>query len=116
MGQYTKLFLEGVVKSFDGRIYSILLPDGELAVLKHSTVHKICKFPDAIISDDHLMEGKTIKLCKIIKDDCVSILPDHRYYYAANDDATYLVRQFTEVAQEAIFLLNAILKINKKNV
>ena len=108
MGQYTKLFLEGVVKSFDGRIYSISMPDGELAILKYSTVHKLCKFPDTMVSYDHLIEGTTIKLCKIIKDGSVSILPDHRYYHASNDGIAYLIKQFTEAAQEAITVLNSI--------
>lgn len=114
MGQYTKLFLEGVIRSFDGRIYSILLPDGELAILKHSTVHQLCKFPDTMIRDGHLIEGETIKLCKIIKDGSVSILPDHRYYHSSNDDPVYLFKQFAEVAQDAVILLNAILKNIKK--
>ena len=86
MGQYTKSFFEGVVKSYDGRIYIVSLPDGQTAILKYSTVHKMCQFPESMLQDDHLIEGTTIKLCRIVKGDKVSILPDHRFYYSGSKE------------------------------
>ena len=87
MGQFTKQYFIGTVQSFDGRIYSILIPDGQAAILKYSTVHQKCKFPTGMLEDDHLKAGASIKLCRIVKNDKVSILPDHRFYYSGTDNA-----------------------------
>lgn len=87
MGQFTKQYFSGTVQSFDGRIYHISIPDGQTAILKYSTVHQKCKFPQEILEDDHLKVGATIKLCRIVKNDKVSILPDHRFYYSWTDNA-----------------------------
>ena len=85
MGQFTKQYFSGTVQSFDGRIYHFSIPDGQTAILKYSTVHQKCKFPAEILEDDHLKAGATIKLCRIVKNDKVSILPDHRFYYSGTD-------------------------------
>ncbi len=77
---YTKRYIEGTVLSFDGRVYTFLLPDEETAVLKHSTVHERCQFPAHLMEDDHLKVGATIHLCSIDKEDKHATLPDHRYY------------------------------------
>lgn len=82
MGNYTKLFFEGVIKSYDGRIYEICLPNEDTAILKHSTVHKMCSYPETMMEGDHLKVGSTIHLCRIVKPDKISILPDHRHYIA----------------------------------
>ena len=87
MGQFTKQYFIGTVQSFDGRIYSILIPDGQAAILKYSTVHQKCKFPTEMLEDDHLKAGASIKLCRIVKNDKGSILPDHRFYYSGTDNA-----------------------------
>lgn len=80
MASYTKEYVHGVVMSFDGRVYNFLLPDGEIAVLKHGTVHERCVFPHHLTNDGHLKIGCTVHLCIINRDDKRSILPDHRYY------------------------------------
>lgn len=121
MGQFTKIFLDGVVRSFDGRIYTISLPDGQVAIMKYSTVHNMCRFPESMLSDDHLSEGVTIRLCKIVKDDKVSILPDHRFYYAGNDNSPpenqlSENRELAEVVQETIISLTALLRIIKSRL
>ena len=87
MGQFIKQYFSGTVQSFDGRIYHISFPDGQTAILKYSTVHQKCKFPQEMLEDDHLKAGTTIKLCRIVKNDKVSILPDHRFYYSGTDNA-----------------------------
>ena len=113
MGQYTKFFLDGKVESFDGRIYTISLPDGQTVILKHPTVHMSCKFPEEMLSDGHLAEGTTIKLCRIVKDDKVSILPDHRYYYAEGvvSDSE---KELAEIAREVIASFTKLLKTIKQ--
>ena len=113
MGQYKKFFLDGIVESFDGRIYTISLPDGESAILKYSTVHMSCRFPETMLSDGHLIEGSTIKLCRIVKGDKVSILPDHRHYYA-EDIQSDSDRKLAEMLQEAITSLTKLLQNLKK--
>lgn len=82
MGQYTKSFFDGQVQSFDGRTYQMSMPDSQTAILKYSTVHKYCDYPESMMEDGHLKVGTVIRLCKIIKNDKVSILPDHRFYYS----------------------------------
>ena len=113
MGKYTKFFLDGKVESFDGRIYTISLPDGQNVILKHPTVHMSCKFPEDMLSDGHLAEGTTIKLCRIVKDDKVSILPDHRHYYA-EDVISDSEKELIEIVQETITTLTRFLKTIKK--
>ena len=83
MGNFTKSFLDGMIKSYDGRIYEILLPNEEIAILKHSTVHKMCTYPATMMEGDHLKVGTSIHLCRIVKPDRISILPDHRHYIAS---------------------------------
>lgn len=79
---YTKQYIEGTVLSFDGRVYTFLLPGEETAVLKHSTVHERCQFPTHLMEDDHLKVGATIHLCSIEKEDKKrAVLPDHRFYF-----------------------------------
>lgn len=63
------------------------MPDGQIAILKYATVHQKCKFSSEMLEDDHLKTGATIKLCRIAKNDKVSILPDHRFYYSGTDNA-----------------------------
>lgn len=87
MGQFTKQYFSGTVQSFDGRIYNISIPDGQTAILKYDTVHQKCKFPPEMLENDHLKAGAAIKLCRIVKNDKVSILPDHRFYYSGTDNA-----------------------------
>ena len=113
MGQYKKFFLDGKVESFDGRIYTISLPDGQIVILKHHTVHMSCKFPEEMLSDGHLAEGATIKLCRIVKDDKVSILPDHRHYYAEGV-VSDPQKELAGIVQETITSLNRFLKTMKK--
>lgn len=112
MGQYKKFFLDGKVESFDGRIYTISLPDGQTAILKYSTVHMSCVFPEDMLSDGHLAEGAAIKLCRIVKDDKVSILPDHRHYYA--EEMSDSEKELAEVIQEAMESMKRLLKTIKK--
>lgn len=81
MGGYTKHFIDGSVISFDGRVYTFLLPKQETAVLKFSTVHDQCDFPSHLMEDGHLKIGATIHMCIIDKGDKHSVLPDHRYYF-----------------------------------
>lgn len=80
MASYTKKYIEGTVLTYDGRVYTFLLPNEETAVLKHSTVHERCRFPSHLMEDNHLKVGATIHLCSIDKDDKHAILPDHRFY------------------------------------
>ena len=80
MASYTKKYVEGTVLSYDGRVYSFLLPGDETVVLKHSTVHECCQFPSHFMEGDHLKTGVTIHLCIIDKEDRHAVLPDHRFY------------------------------------
>lgn len=80
MSKYTKNYIEGTVLSYDGRVYTFLLPKGETVVLKYSTVHERCGFPSHLMDDGHLKTGATIHLCVIDKDGNHSVLPDHRFY------------------------------------
>lgn len=113
MGHYTKFFLDGRVESFDGRIYTISLSNGQKAILKYSTVHQSCRFPVSMLSDGHLSEGTIVKLCRIVKDDKVSILPDHRYYYADDSDVSDPDQDLAEIVREVITLLTKALKMIK---
>lgn len=115
MGKYKKFFLDGKVESFDGRIYTISLPSGETAILKHSTVHMSCSFPETMLSDGHLAEGTEIKLCRIVKDDKISILPDHRYYYAEDHEMSDSEKELAELIQEAAEAIKRLLKIIKNH-
>ena len=80
MDGYTKHYIEGTVLSFDGRVYTFLLPQEETIVLKYDTVHGYCTFPKHLMQDDHLKIGSTIKMCVIDKGEKRSVLPDHRFY------------------------------------
>ncbi|MBP3257716.1 MAG: hypothetical protein J6M23_06970 [Bacteroidales bacterium] len=81
MGGYTKQDIEGTVLSYDGRVYTFLLPKQETAVLKFSTVHDQCDFPSHLMEDGHLKVGSSIHMCIIDKAKKHSVLPDHRYYF-----------------------------------
>lgn len=85
MMQFTKEYFSGTVASFDGRIYQISIPDGRIVILKHATVHQKCQFPADMLEDEHLKIGASIRLCKIVKSDKESFLPDHRYYFSKTD-------------------------------
>lgn len=80
MASYHKKYIEGTILSYDGRVYTFLLPGEETAVLKHSTVHERCQFPAHLMDGDHLKTGATIHLCVIDKGDQHAVLPDHRFY------------------------------------
>ena len=80
MADYTKEYVDGIVLSFDGRVYSFLLPEEEVAILKYDTVHERCRFPDHLTTEGHLKTGCSVHLCIIDRNDRRSILPDHRYY------------------------------------
>lgn len=110
MGQFTKQYFIGTVQAFDGRIYHITIPDGQTAILKYTTVHQMCKFPDEMLEDDHLKVGASIKLCRIVKNDKVSILPDHRFYYSGKDNTVFSLGFGTA----AIILLSILLTTTKK--
>ena len=101
MGGYTKQYIEGIVLSYDGRVYTFLLPKQETAVLKFATVHDQCEFPSHLMEDGHLKIGVSIHMCIIDKGDKHSILPDHRYYFYSRfkqlSDGT-IVRQNNNVA------------------
>lgn len=104
MEQFTKSFIDGEVQSYDGRIYRILLPDGEIAILRYSTVHKMCTYPESMMEGDHLKSGATIHLCKIIKPDKISILPDHRHYISetkANSDSEEFMSLLSKASMES---------------
>ena len=81
MEPYRKQYIEGAVLSYDGRVYSFLLPGDETVVLKHDTVHDRCNFPAHLMENDHLKVGASIHMCIIDKNGKRSILPDHRFYY-----------------------------------
>lgn len=83
MAVYTKEYVDGIVLSFDGRVYHFLLPGGDVAVLKYDTVHERCRFPDHLMTEGHLKIGCSVHLCIIDKEDRRSILPDHRHYLAS---------------------------------
>ncbi len=80
MEHFSKKYVEGLVLSFDGRVYTFLLPGDESAVLKYETVHDRCTFPPHLMENGHLKVGASIHICIIDRGDSHSVLPDHRYY------------------------------------